>query len=97
MWPESTYAGFLNDTIRVIFFKDCHIHLHAMMIRNRQQNDISMIFTAKIGDNIMHIDKSLLQRFVVIQQKSQHPVEGIQSLVEKVFSKSISVSRQCEV
>ncbi|MFS1564207.1 MAG: hypothetical protein ACL7AX_12435, partial [Candidatus Arsenophonus phytopathogenicus] len=37
---------------------------------------IGMMFTAKIGDHVTHIDKDLLQRFVVIQQKGQHVVEG---------------------
>ncbi|MGP1925058.1 MAG: hypothetical protein ACTS73_09650 [Arsenophonus sp. NEOnobi-MAG3] len=30
----------------------------------------------KISNKVVHINKGLLQRFIVIQQKAQHVVEG---------------------
>ncbi len=54
---------------------------------------LRIIFADKIDDNIMHIDKGLLQRFIVIQEKPACMYKKLQSLVKKVLSKSISVLR----
>ncbi len=56
-----------------------------MKTRNRQQHDIKMIFAAKIGDNILNINKRLVAMICCYPEKIQNEVEGNSIFSAKSF------------